>query len=188
MCESSDTVYTDVTRKCDLVERLQSTLDGHMHAAEILDKKAWDILSVTGATLGLAITIQLTVRNEAIRWHFWVALTIVLILYLLQIRAILSVVRPASWRLVPGGPEGKISFEILRDKYVAVDESTYLDKLIVDYVGKNDPEKEGDILLGAIQVAIENNENKAKHIQKAAWLLGAIVMGLIGLAIVSTLG
>jgi hypothetical protein len=61
-------------------------------------------------------------------------------------------------------------------------ESRYLDKLIVDYIGKPNPDDEDEYLLGAIQKAQHNNKYKSEQITQAAWLLGQIVVGLVVLA------
>lgn len=70
-------------------------------------------------------------------------------------------------------------------KYVASDESTYLNQLIVDYVGGANPENEADILPGAISVTQTHNEDKAKWVREEARLLAWIVVGPIFMAVVA---
>ncbi len=178
-------VYNNIDRKRELVESLKEVLEAQFEAAEALDTKAWNVLSVTSATLGIASSIQVILIGKSAELSFWIGLAVVLFLYLWQVREVLAAVKPLTWHLVPGVADGEISFRKLMEKYVGTDESTYLNKLIVDYAGKIDPDNEDRLLPGAIQVALSNNVVKKKHIIRAARLLGAIIAGLIIMAVLA---
>lgn len=178
-------VYSNIERKRELVDALKQLLADQMDASEILDNKAWEILKVTSATFGLVSALEITLSSTSIGNLFWVILAGVMLLYLCQVEAVMRVIRPRDWRLIPGGEDGITTFNTLLPKYVAPDESTYLDQLIVDYAGGPNPKNQEATLPGAISVAQANNREKAKWIGKAAVLLALIVVGLILMAVVA---
>jgi hypothetical protein len=185
--DEASEVYRNIERKRELVAMLKTLLEGLETANDALDKKAWDILSVTSATFGIVSAIEITQKVPSSGLRFWVASAVVLGLYLWQVVEVLAAVGPMTWHKVPGGARGQLSFEVLLKKYILPeDEDEYLNKLIVDYVGKVDPENRDEIIPGAIQQHQKNNEKKAKHVRKAGWLLGFIVAGLIVVALMST--
>ncbi|HMN12690.1 MAG TPA: hypothetical protein PKD55_10250 [Bellilinea sp.] len=178
-------VYSNIERKRELVDALKQLLADQMDASEVLDNKAWEILKVTSATFGLVSALEITLSSASVGNLFWVILAGVMLLYLCQVEAVMRVIRPRDWRLIPGGEDGVTTYNTLLPKYVAPDESTYLDQLIVDYAGGPNPKNEADILPGAISVAQAHNEDKAKWVRRAARLLSWIVVGLIVMAVVA---
>ena len=71
-------------------------------------------------------------------------------------------------------------------KYVPIDDNKYLDKLIVDYAGKKDPDNPNKLLPGAIQHTESLNSYKGKHIKRAAVSLAILIALLIAMAFFST--
>lgn len=178
-------VYRNVGRKEKLVDSLKELLSAQMEAAETLDNKAWETLKVTSATFGLVSALEITVTAGTVGKYFWVGLGIVLVLYFLQVMVLMWTIRPRQWRLVPGGKDGVTRFDTLLKKYVSIDDSVYLDQLIVDYVGVKNPKEGEEPLIGAIQAAQAHNKEKGQCLIVAAALLGLIVAGLVVLAILA---
>lgn len=175
-----------IVRKHEIVESLERNLQFSREAAYKLEEKAWEILRVTSASFGIISALEITLTKGNLGPGFWLALAFVLVLYLLQVREVLQAVTPMSWRLVPGTSDGNPRFDSLVQKYVQeISSGMYLDKLIVDYVGKLD--EHSQIQLGAIQHTENNNLKKAKHVRMAAKLLSAIIVGLVVMAVIAVI-
>jgi hypothetical protein len=185
MISSSDEleVYRKIERKQELVDSLKELLNVQLEASETLDNKAWEILKVTSATVGLVSALEITISEGTVGKYFWAGLGVVLVLYFLQVVAVMLVVRPREWRLVPGGEDGVTRYDTLLKKYVYPDDSVYLNQLIADYVGMKNPNEGKEPLLGAIQVAQRHNKQKGWWLVVEAVLLGLIVAGLVIMAI-----
>lgn len=110
---------------------------------------------------------------------------VVLTMYFVQIAILLWALRPRQWRLVPGGRGGITRFDTLLKKYIFPEaDSVYLDQLIVDYAGMYVSER-NETLLGAIQIAQKNNQEKQRGLMIAGVLFSSIVCGLIVMAILA---
>ncbi len=159
---------------------LQRTLDYQLSSADVLDKKAWDILSVTSATLGIVQAILVSLKHGQLSAWFQVGLFAILVFYGIQIVEVWMVVRPRKWRIVPGLERGELHYEGLLEKYLSSEiEGAHYDLLIVDYAGKRDPEKPGKFVSGAIQTAIEFNNSKTRHLGWATALMGVVIILLV---------
>ncbi|MBX3084737.1 MAG: hypothetical protein KF716_24090 [Anaerolineae bacterium] len=176
-------------RKRELVQMLSKILDQQHGNADILDKKAWDILNVASASFGIGAVFQIAQVKLVLMSPFTGVLLIVLLFYLQLFRDVLAVIRPMNWRFVPGGATGQMKYTELMQKYIAPDDDEYLHKLIVDFIGKDEMTNvpsDYNSLSGAIQIAMLNNEAKSRHLLRAIRSFGIIIVGLIVMAFVAT--
>lgn len=177
-------VYHKPERKRELIRSLQNSLDAQLKASEELDSKAWQIMGVASATFGIAGALIFTNKDFPAGASFKWGVLAAIVLYLCLLVEILQTIKPLMWHSVPGGEDGKISFESLLEKYIYPEtEDEYLDKLIVDYVGKETPHVVG----GALQHAQDNNAKKSEHIRRASLLLGMIILALAVLPFLASL-
>lgn len=164
-------IYDKPTRKKELVELLKKQLDFHESASDALDSKAMELLKFTSALLGLFSVFQTSLargRSDVV--------LVLLGFYVLQAVLVMLAVRPRQWRAIPGSPQGEISYEVLMQDYVSLDDSRYFDQLIADYAGAGGK-------IGAIQLAQRHNQAKGRRIFVAAVLLCLIII----LAVVSVI-
>jgi hypothetical protein len=180
------TLYNKPERKRELVVQLEAMLVEYRKASDTLDSKAWEILKVASATFGVVSALEITLSTGTLQLQFWLALLFALLVYSWLIFEVLCVISPQEWRLVPGTEQGVLSYEDLVIKYVPIDDNKYLDKLIVDYAGKKDPDNPNKLLSGAIQHTESLNSYKGKHIKRAAVSLAILIALLIAMAFFST--
>lgn len=164
-------------RKKELIGMLQGQLDQIHDSSEVLEKKAWELLTLTSGAFGVITAFQISFTNLVKLQLFPLLITVVLVFYILFVREVIIIVSPREWPMVPGvDPEKQLSYETLLSKYIPIDDDKYLDKLIVDYVGKND--EDGTYLPGAVQIAQDINRLKSDSVNRAV-VLAAIVVGSV---------
>jgi len=175
-----ESVYNNPKRQRELIGMLEKRLQSKFETANALDKKAWDILGVGSATLGVVSVLQI-VGIDDLTALFWVGLVVVLLTYLLLVYEVLGVIAPMVWSGVPEPLEwSPDQWNEFLDKYMIPEDRDYLYTLFMDYLGSRQKR-------GALQIAEDNNREKAKHIRRASRTLGALIVGLIVMAILASI-
>lgn len=180
-------VYNKPERKRELIKLIVDIEDNIHSASKALETKAWELLRVASATFGIVATFQVALVGDEVNPTFWLMLIFVLMCYIILVYWVIQAVRPHDWQYVPGTENHELVFESLLKKYVYHDENEYLDRLIVDHIGKFNGENNQSIIKGALQKNKKINDQQANAVRWATYWLVALIGGLILMAIIAVL-
>lgn len=151
----------ELTNKEIVLEELRRTFDKIYAAGDALDAKLNNLLNFSSLIVSFAATIQISTLESKVGITFWALLGIVLLLYLVHFFCIKNGLHP---RLYPFPMSG--DRDTIIEKYFKPSEGQTLNQVIGNY-------------LGAIEVVKTFNDQKARAIVVANYLLVAIVIALL---------
>lgn len=168
----------NLNHKRHMVASLERMLAEKLTAAQDLENKARETLKFASEGLGILSFLGIVIADALAHPFILGGIVVVFVLYLFLFDQVRRAVKPQVYKLVPGIPKPKdrgdwADFEAT---YLLEGEEDYLDQLIVDYAG------DGESSEGAIWRAEHFNSQKAKHIERASFVLTLIVIVLLLMA------
>jgi uncharacterized membrane protein YecN with MAPEG domain len=173
-------LYNKPERKRELVAFLQKQLETYLDRSDKLDAKASALFNTVNAVVGLAFAL-IVIAGDDINIAFFVLLLAALVIYLLHTWLVIRTQKPRDFGVVPyARDDGDDTFVPFMVKYVAPDDDEYLDRLIVDYIGKRD--EDGNLLPGVLQTAQQALAVKKRTYDWASYLVPILIVLLIAMA------